>query len=179
MKFSSGREKPDKKRFVDNTTTKMKQYKIFVIFLYVISVCDIRVNSQTSVISNVHHLQRMREPLRIKNGKRLFPATNQTGDIFELFFGVLLPEEPIDMDIGCTYKEALPAIELAIKKLQEPGGLFEQFSICVEYRDTKSSSVDGSFAAFDLYTKKQQGYFFFKFLCGFFVIHAPNKYFEF
>lgn len=133
----------------------MNHYKYFVIILYVISVFDIRVNGQASVISNVHHLQRKREPLRIKSGKRRFPAPKKTGDIFELFFGVLLPEEPIDS--GCTYKEALPAIELAIKKLQQPGGLFEQYSICVEYRDTKSSSTHGTIAAFDLYTKQPQG----------------------
>lgn len=94
----------------------MNHYKYFVIILYVINVFDTRANGQASVISNVHHLQRKREPLRIKSGQRRFPAPKTSGDVFELFFGVLLPEEAID--IGCTYKEALPAIELAIKKLQ-------------------------------------------------------------
>lgn len=134
----------------------MKQF--FVIFLYVISVCGIQANAQASLIEytpNVHHLQRKPELLQMKSGKRRFPATKKADDIFELFFGVLLPEEPID--IGCTYHEALPAIELAIKKLQQPGGLFEKYSICVEYRDTKSSSTHGTIAAFDLYTKQPQG----------------------
>lgn len=131
----------------------MNQYKCFVIILYVISILDIRINGQTSVTSsNVYRLQRKREPLKILSGKRRFPATRNDGDIIELIFGVLLPEGPTQT--GCTYHAALPAIELAIKKLQEPNGLLEQYNICVEYRDTKTTSVHGSLAAFDLYVKQ-------------------------
>lgn len=133
----------------------MNQYKCFVLILYVISVFDIRINGQTSVTSNVYHLQRKREPLKIKSGKRIFPATRTDGDIFELTFGVLLPEE--ETQSGCTYHAALPAMELAIKKLQQPDGLLEQYNIYVEYRDTKTTSVHGSLAAFDLYTKGTPG----------------------
>lgn len=133
----------------------MNQYKCFVIILYVISILDLRINGQTNNVvtsSNVYRLQRKREPLKIKSGKRKFPATRNDGDIFELIFGVLLPEGPTQT--GCTYHAALPAIELAIKKLQEPNGLLEQYNICVEYRDTKTTSVHGSLAAFDLYVKQ-------------------------
>lgn len=140
----------------------MNQYKFFVIILYVISVLNIQICGQTSVTSNVYRLQRKREPLRIKSGKRKYPATRNDGDIFELIFGVLLPEQPTNS--GCTYYEALPAIELAIKKLQQIDGLLEQYNICVEYRDTKTTSVHGSLASFDLYTKQPPGqYIFFSF----------------
>lgn len=136
----------------------MNQFKVLVIFLYVISICDIRINGQANTQNNstVRHLQLQRELVKIKSEKRRFPAPKQDGVVFELFFGVLLPEEPID--IGCTYIEAMPALELAIKKLQQPGGLFENYTICVEYRDTKSSSTHGTIAAFDLYTKQAQGF---------------------
>lgn len=130
----------------------MNQYKCFVIILYVISILDIRINGQTSITPpNVHRLQRKREPVKIKSGKRIFPATRNDSFI-KLIFGVLLPEGPTQT--GCTYHEALPAIELAIKKLQEPNGLLEQYTINVEYRDTKTTSVHGSLAAFDLYVKQ-------------------------
>lgn len=141
----------------------MNQYKFLVIILYVISVFDIRISGQTSVTSNVYRLQRKREPLRIKSGKRKFPATRNDGDIFELNFGVLLPEQPTKT--GCTYYEAVPAMELAIKKLQQIDGLLEQYNICVEYRDTKTTSVDGSLAAFDLYTKQPAGQYPFFLYC--------------
>lgn len=133
----------------------MNQYKFFVIILYVISVFDVRINGQRNVTSNVYHLQRKREPLPIKSGKRKFPATRNEGDVFELTFGVLLPEG--GTEIGCTYHAALPAIELAIRKLQQPNGLLEQYNICVEYRDTKTTSIHGALAAFDLYTKRTPG----------------------
>lgn len=134
----------------------MNHNKLIVIILYVISICDIRIISGQTNNSTVHHLHLQRGTLKLKSGKRRFPAPKQDGDVFELFFGVLLPEEPIA--IGCTYKEAMPAIELAIQKLQEPGGLFERYTICVDYRDTKPSSHHGTFAAFDLYTHQSQGY---------------------
>lgn len=138
----------------------MNQYKYLVIILYVISACDIRINAQASVISNtnIHRLKRKRDPLNINRGNLRFEAPRKSGDIFEINFGVLLPKDPTDA--GCTLYEALPAIELAIKKLQQPGGLFEQYTISVDYRDTKSSSIDGTIAAFDLYTRTPQGYLF-------------------
>lgn len=152
----------------------MNQYKYFVIILYVISACDIRINAQASVISNtnVHRLKRKRDPLNIKRGNLRFEAPKKSGDIFEINFGVLLPEEAIE--IGCTYSEALPAIELAIKKLQQPGGLFEQYTISVDYRDTKSSSVHGTIAAFDLYTRQPQGFYLFIIFFRFFVVFDDN-----
>lgn len=161
---------------VSNTNnSKMNQYKYFVIILYVISACDIRINAQASVISNtnVHRLKRKRDPLNIKRGNLRFEAPKKSGDIFEINFGVLLPEEAIE--IGCTYSEALPAIELAIKKLQQPGGLFEQYTISVDYRDTKSSSVHGTIAAFDLYTRQPQGFYLFIISFRFFVLVVDDN----
>lgn len=122
-----------------------------------ISVCNIQISGQKND-SNVHHLNFQRKTIHIKHGKRLFPAPkDKNGQTIQLFFGVLLPEAaPVDYK-GCTYSEAVPAMELAIKKLQQPGGVFEHYSISVEYRDTKTTSVHGVIAAFDLYTKQPQG----------------------
>lgn len=144
-----------RKRMNRSRKMKMNQYNYFVIFLYVISLCDIRIKAQTDDHLTVHHLDLQRKFNKIEQGRRRFPAPKSSGDVFELFFGVLLPEEVTSA--GCTYKEALPAMELAIKKLQQPGGMFENYTICVEYRDTKSSSIHGAMAAFDLYTKQTQG----------------------
>ncbi|XP_031626436.1 atrial natriuretic peptide receptor 1-like isoform X2 [Contarinia nasturtii] len=138
----------------------MNHNKLIVIILYVISICDIQIiNGQTNNSTvQVKHLQLKRGMPIIKSGKRRFPAPRQDDVVFELFFGVFLPEEPIV--IGCTYKEAMPAIELAIQKLQQPGGLFERYSICVEYRDTKPSSHHATISAFDLFSKQSQDVIF-------------------
>lgn len=148
-------KKHQRKLLNRNRKMKMNQYNYFVIFFYVISICDIRIKAQTDDHLTIHHLDLQRKFNKIEQGKRRFPAPKASGDVFELFFGVLLPEQLTSA--GCTYKEALPAMELAIKKLQQPGGLFENYTICVEYRDTKSSSIHGAMAAFDLYTKQTQG----------------------
>lgn len=135
----------------------MNQYKFFVIIVSIISVLDLRISGQISAISNVHRLQHHIE-YQIISGKRQFPATRNYGDIFELIFGVLLPEQAIGS--ACSLYEALSAVELAIKKLQQYDGLLEQYNICVEYRDIKTSSVHASLASFDLYSKKTPGSLF-------------------
>lgn len=135
----------------------MNEYKYFVIILYVIGTFDIRIDGQTAVSTHVHRLKHKYGKLDIKTGERMYPATRTDGDVFEMLFGVLLPDEPTEF--GCTYHEALPAIELAIKKLQEPDGLFERYNIRVNYHDTKETSVHGTLTIFDLYTK-QAGQFF-------------------
>lgn len=74
----------------------------------------------------------------------------------ELFFGVLLPS--ITRGAREVVIEAvLPAMDLAIKKVQRPGGLLAGFNITMEHRDTRCSSTYGPLAAFDLYTKRKPG----------------------
>lgn len=143
----------DKKK---NCIVKMKQLQYLVIILYVISVFDMRTNAQSTVLSNSRHYpRRKKEPLTFKTVQRTFPSQRGASDVYELYFGVLLPEKVHDN--GCTFNAALPAMELAIRKLQQPGGLLEDFTIFVEYRDTKSTSTYGSLAAYDLYTKQSPG----------------------
>lgn len=135
----------------------MNQHKCFVIVLYVISMFATRTNGQTNIMNSVHYLHRKNGNLNFKSGQEVFPATENTTVALELYFGVLLPEHAQEKE--CSFMEALPAMELAIRKLQQPGGLFEKYNIFVEYRDTKSSSTYCSLAAFDLYTKQSPGGF--------------------
>lgn len=134
----------------------MNQYKFFVIFLFVITVCEIRISAQTNN-SYVRQLKLKQKKVHVDGGLRRFPTSNVNGETFDLYFGVLLPKIHEPNYIGCTYGEALPAIELAIKKLQQPGGLFENFTIFVDYRETKPSSADSAVATFDLYSTQAQG----------------------
>lgn len=133
----------------------MYQYKYVVIVLYVISAVNIRTNAQSSIFSNIHKLNRKKEVI-FRSGELQFPAPKNASDLYELYFGVLLPAEKT-RESRCSYNEALPAMELAIRKLQQPGGLFEEFNIFVEFRDTKSSTTYCSLAAVDLYTKQSPG----------------------
>lgn len=155
----------------------MNQYKCFVIILYVISVFGTRTNGQANVIKSEHHMHRKNANLEFKSGRKVFPATkNTTTTELDLYFGVLLPEHPQEKE--CSFMEALPAMELAIRRLQQPGGLFEEYSIFVEYRDTKSSSTYCSLAAFDLYSKQPQGglkiTFFWEFMILYWILIALN-----
>lgn len=75
----------------------------------------------------------------------------------DLFFGVLMPSNLPDQRGS---RIVLPTLELAVGKVQGPGGLLEGFNITWEYRDTMCSSVYGPLAAFELYTKRKPGYFF-------------------
>lgn len=132
----------------------MKQHKCLVIVLYVISVLGTRTNGQANVIKSAIHMDRKGIKLEVRSGREVFPAKKNTSEL-ELYFGVLLPEHPLEKE--CSFMEALSAMELAIRRLQQPGGLFEEYSIFVEYRDTKSSSTYCSLGAFDLYSKQPQG----------------------
>lgn len=83
-------------------------------------------------------------------------AEQSVGRRRDLVFGVLLPS----VSRGprkCAYEAVLPAMDLAIRKAQRPGGLLEHFNITIEHRDTQCSSVYGPLAAFELYTKRKPG----------------------
>lgn len=73
----------------------------------------------------------------------------------ELFFGLLLPSNMQERGVS---EAVLPAMELAVKKVQSPGGILDGWDITIEYRDTQCSSIFGPLAAFELYTKKKPGY---------------------
>lgn len=74
----------------------------------------------------------------------------------ELFFGVLLPSYSRGHR-RCVYEAVLPAMDLAIKKIQRPGGLLAGYNITMEHRDTRCSSTYGPLAAFELFTKRKPG----------------------
>lgn len=75
----------------------------------------------------------------------------------EIVFGFLWPNKGKDADENRTYQAMYPVIDLAIRKVQRPGGLLEGFKIRVEHRDTKCSSAHGPLAAFELYTTRKPG----------------------
>lgn len=75
----------------------------------------------------------------------------------EIVFGFLWPNRGKDADENRTYQAMYPVIDLAIRKVQRPGGLLENFKIRVEHRDTKCSSAHGPLAAFELYTTRKPG----------------------
>lgn len=75
----------------------------------------------------------------------------------EINFGVLLPSIP-SMRGGSRVAAAVrPAIDLAVKKISQPGNLLGGFTINVHFRDTQCSSVHGPLGAFDLYTHVRPG----------------------
>lgn len=147
----------------------MEQYKCLVIILYVIiSVVNIRTNAH-SIDNSRNIIQTKKGPLIKETLPILF---NSTRSAYELTFGVLLPEK-FHGDNGCEINAAIPAIELAIRKLQQPNGLLEEFTIKLVYRDSKSTSTYGSLAAYDLYTKESPGEY--NKLCYYFYYYNVNK----
>lgn len=82
---------------------------------------------------------------------RVWPSTNR-----ELFFGVLLPSFT-NGHRRCVYEAVLPAMDLAIRKVQRPGGLLAGYNITIEHRDTRCSSTYGPLAAFELVSKRKPG----------------------
>lgn len=146
----------------------MYQYRYYLIALCVISACIVRTCSAAEGSSNGgssgdddDNSTRTRrfirkKPLHIESGREHFAGPECNDQMHELCFGVLLPAIKTSQ-ARCSYKEALPAMELAIRKLQQPGGLFERFNITVEYRDTNSSSTFSSLAAVDIYATQSPG----------------------
>lgn len=134
-----------------------------VIALCVISACVVRTCSAAQggggggdvSSTRVSRLIR-KKPVHIGSGREHFAGPKYSDEFYELCFGVLLPATKTQQ-ARCSYMEALPAMELAIRKLQQPGGLFERFNITVEYRDTKTSSTYSSLAAVDIYATQSPG----------------------
>lgn len=134
----------------------MNQYKYFVIILYVISLYDIRINGQANKIPHVRRWQQNPTPESfVASGMYTFNATKMTSEVFELSISILLPNE--SSAISCSFWEVLPAVELAVKQLQQPAGLFENYNIIVEYHETKPQSLHGTLAAFNLYSTRPSG----------------------
>lgn len=95
-------------------------------------------------------------PLRNQRNSDETDNANHSNGQRELFFGALLPSVKHGVREAVA-ETVLPAIDLAIKKVQRPGGLLEGFNITVEYRDTHCSSTYGPLAAFELYNKRKPG----------------------
>lgn len=131
-----------------------------MIIFCVICAFIVRTNSTTNNNSTRARRFVRKKQVHIHSGQLQFVGPKYHDELYELCFGLLLPREKT-AESRCSYGEALPAMELAIRKLQQPGGLFEQFNITVEYRDTKSSTTFSSLAAVDIYTKQAPGGIFF------------------
>lgn len=76
-----------------------------------------------------------------------------------LTFAVLLPENAPQGGVHLS-SFGLAAIDLAVQALQQPGHLFENFTIHIEYRNTGCSSTMGPLAAFELVYKHKPHAFF-------------------
>lgn len=136
----------------------MYQYKYYVLVLCVICVLIVQITSATSYNNSTQQSRRFirKKQVHIQSGHLQFVGPEYRNELYELCFGLLLPAEKTSQE-RCSYKEALPAMELAIRKLQQRGGIFEEFKITIEYRDTQSSTTYSSLAAVDIYTKQSPG----------------------
>lgn len=109
-------------------------------------------------ISNLVHLRQKRHTTNYQHDQlsnaSLMAQYDLNAGKKELFFGVLLPPSLPDR---CNSLAILPAMDLAINKVQAVGGILEGFNITMEYRNTQCSSTYGPLAAFELYTKRKPG----------------------
>lgn len=74
--------------------------------------------------------------------------------------GVLLPA---DANQIFSLGKVLPIIEMAIPAVTDPDGPLPGWTILVDYRDTRCSSVEGPLAAFEFYVHEAAGKHFFIF----------------
>lgn len=73
----------------------------------------------------------------------------------DLFFAILFYDDPYD---ELRHRVTInAAIDVAIQRVQAPGGLLEGFRISTEYRDSQSSSLQGALAAWDFHYIHQPG----------------------
>lgn len=73
----------------------------------------------------------------------------------DLFFAILFYDDPYD---EMRHRVAInAAIDVAVQRVQAPGGLLAGFNITTEYRDSRSSSLHGALAAWDFHHTNQPG----------------------
>lgn len=70
--------------------------------------------------------------------------------------GVLLPADPQQV---FSLAKVLPILEIAVPAVTKPDGPLPGWSILVDYRDTRCSSVEGPLAAFEFYVNGSAGKF--------------------
>lgn len=152
---------------------KMNRNVIYAIYLHlfigliVATVISSSINRNALPTNAIGSNQRQRGHLRWTSSKDMNNVSDKTGSPAatkatvlankrELFFGVLLPSFARGHR-RCVYEAVLPAMDLAIKKVQRPGGPLFGFNITIEHRDTRCSSTYGPLAAFELFTKRKPG----------------------
>lgn len=133
----------------------MNYKQIIVICMYLTLINNLSINAQTTINGRSKLAQR---------GRRLsFDATNiqkfpsRSIKPYELVFGVLFPNQGSHGLTEESVAGILPAMESAVRRIQQPGGILENFNITLEFRDTQCSSTYGALAAFELYTKRKPG----------------------
>lgn len=85
---------------------------------------------------------------------RQWPRSNRVADK-SLFFAILFYDDPFD---ELRHRVTInAAIDVAVRHVQAAGGLLAGFNITTEYRDSRSSSLHGALAAWDLLYKRQPG----------------------
>ncbi|CAD7092893.1 unnamed protein product [Hermetia illucens] len=73
-----------------------------------------------------------------------------------LVFAVLLPSESQEeLMSDCIYQKVLPVLELALRKIQHPDYLSNEFDITLVFRDTFCSSVYGPIGLFEIYNERK------------------------
>lgn len=70
--------------------------------------------------------------------------------------GVLLPADPNHI---FSLSKVLPILEMAVPAMTTPEGPLPGWTILVDYRDTRCSSVEGPLAAFEFYVNGSAGMF--------------------
>lgn len=74
----------------------------------------------------------------------------------DLFFAILFYDDPFD---ELRHRVTInAAIDVAVQRVQAPGGLLEGFNITTKYRDSQSSSLYGALAAWDFHYIYQPGW---------------------
>lgn len=138
------------------------QFKYFIVSILIIIgtnvSCDKNLNIKDGERNNTRRTRNFIENSVTKTGYD--EATKRKTDIRkEIIFGVLLPSIPPGGVRGGSRVAAAvrPAIDLAAKKISQPGSLLGGFKITVHFRDTQCSSTYGPLGAFDLYTHYRPG----------------------
>lgn len=133
----------------------MNYKQLIVISIYLTLSNNLLINGQTTI--NGKHRAALRERRLSLNSMNTQQFPSKSAKPHELVFGVLFPAHGTESLTEDGVAGIMPAIDAAVQRLQKPGGLFENFNVTLEYRDTQCSSAYGPLAAFELYSKRKPG----------------------
>lgn len=140
---------------------KINYFIVSILIIIVTNVCcDKNLNINNVKDGERNNTQRTRNFIENSISKTGYDEAiiKKKSDIKkDIKFGVLLPSTPPSRGGSRVAAAVRPAIDLAVKKIIEPGNLLEGFNITVHFRDTQCSSVYGPLGAFDLYTHVRPG----------------------